>query len=55
MKYILIGSGTEFKKNQLVDLYQRYRYLISNAYSYQSTLQVSGETLLNGLDEEKND
>lgn len=38
MKYTLIGSGSEFKKNQLVEIYQKYRYLISNGYSYQSTL-----------------
>lgn len=37
MKYALVGSGPEFKKNEVIGVYQEYRYLIASAYCYQST------------------
>ncbi len=52
MKYTLIGCGPEFKRNELLTIYQKYRYSIASAYCYQSGQEIAGENLLR-LDEEK--
>ena len=38
MKYTVVSSSEEFQKNPIISIYRRYRFLISEAYAYQSTL-----------------
>ena len=38
MKYTVVSSAEEFQKNPVISIYRRYRFIISEAYAYQSTL-----------------
>ena len=43
MKYALVGAGLEFHHNQLIQAYHQYRFLIANAYTYQSIVEQDQE------------